>query len=490
MKNKLQNYKLFILFILLGGFISSCSTDADDIGPNPVAPGTPNSENLIVENFIYRGMNEIYLYKSDVPELADGFFASQADRNDYLDNFSSPEELFDDGLTAPQDRFSFLVDDYVELENLFSGVSTTTGMSYGLVRYCEGCSEVLGYVRLVLPNTSADEQGVERGMIFTRVDGQQLTDTNFQTLLAQNTFTISLASLEGEQITPLDETITLTKREYVKNPVIVKKVIEIEGKKVGYLYYDSFTADFDKQLNDAFGEFKSAGVTDLVLDLRYNGGGSVRTATDLASMITGQFAGEVFMTEEWNEKYQTFFENEQPERLINRFNTTIKTGEAINSLNLNRVFVLTTLRSASASELVINGLNPYIDVIQIGETTTGKFQASVTLYDSPNFGRENVNITHTYAIQPLVLKSVNSAGVSDYINGLAPDYELEEDLQNLGQLGDPEEPYLNLALDVILGNRVSIPEIQQSYKPFGESGMNQPNYQKMFIDKLPPVINQ
>lgn len=488
MKNKLHNYKLLILAIVFGGLFSSCSTDADDIGPD--VSGTPDSGLLTVENFIYRGMNEIYLYKADVPELADGFFASQNEKNDFLDNFSSPEDLFDNGLTAPQDRFSFLVDDYVELENLFSGVSTTSGMSYGLVRYCESCREVLGYVRLVLPNTSADEQGVERGMIFTRVDGQQLTDANYNTLLGQNTFTISLASLEGGQITPLDQTITLTKREYVKNPVIVKKVIEIEGKNIGYLYYDSFTADFDKQLNDAFGEFKAAGVSDLVLDLRYNGGGSVRTATDLASMITGQFAGEIFMQEEWNEKYQNYFENEQPERLINRFNTTIKTGELINSLNLDRVFVLTTLRSASASELVINGLIPYIDVIQIGETTTGKFQASVTLYDSPNFGRENVNTTHTYAIQPLVLKSVNSAGVSDYINGLVPDYELEEDLTNLGQLGDVEEPYLKLALDVILGNRVSIPEIEQPFKPVGESGMDQLDYQKMFIDKLPPIINQ
>ena len=490
MKNNLFNSKLLILAVLFGGLFTSCSTDADDIGPESIDnPASPDPEILVVENFIYRGMNEIYLYKADVPELADGFFESRADRNDYLDNFSSPEDLFDNGLTAPQDKFSFLVDDYVELENLFSGISTTTGMSYGLVRYCEGCSEVLGYVRLVLPNTSADEQGIKRGMIFTRVDGQQLTTTNYSNLLAQNTFTINLASLDGNQITSLDQTFTLTKREYVKNPVIVKKVIEIDGKKIGYIYYDSFTADFDKQLNDAFGEFKAAGVTDLILDLRYNGGGSVRTATDLASMITGQFAGEIFMKEEWNEKYQTYFESEQPERLVNRFNTTIKTGELINSLKLDRVFVLTTLRSASASELVINGLKPYIDVIQIGETTTGKFQASVTLYDSPNFGRENVNTTHTYAIQPLVLKSVNSAGVSDYINGLIPDYELEEDLRNLGQLGDPEEPYLKLALDIILGNRVSIPQIEQSYRPFGESGMDQLDYQKMFIDKLPPVIN-
>ena len=157
---------------------------------------------------------------------------------------------------------------------------------------------------------------------------------------------------------------------------------------------------------------------------------------------------------------------------------------------LNKVYVLTTERSASASELVINGLDPYIDVVQIGGTTTGKFQASVTLYDSPNFGRTNTNTTHTYAIQPLVLKSVNSVGVSDYINGLAPDYDTSEDYRNLGQLGDPDEPFLRLALDVILGKRISIPESLEQFKPVGESGMDQLDYQKMYIDKLPENLIQ
>lgn len=482
-------HKFISLLLVLGASFTSCTTDNDDIGPKEPSVD-PETRDLTVENFIYRGLNEIYLYKADVPELADNYFSTTEERNDFLDNYATPEDLFYDGLTAPQDRFSFIVDDYIELENTFNGISTTTGMSYGLVRYCEGCSDVFGYVRLVLPGTSADEQGVERGMLFNRIDGQQLTDTNFGTLLAPETFTIGLASMEGNNITNLDETITLTKREYVKNPIIVAEILEVDGKNVGYINYDSFTANFDQQLNQTFGDFKAAGVTDLILDLRYNGGGSVRTATDLASMITGQFAGEIFMKEQWNAEYQAYFEEEDPERLINRFNTTLKTGEPINSLFLSRVFVLTTLRSASASELVINGLNPYIDVIQIGETTTGKFQASVTLYDSPNFGRTDANTTHTYAIQPLVLKSVNSAGVSDYINGLVPDYEIEEDFRNLGQLGDPDEPFLNLALDVIQGNRISIPQSVEKFKFVGESDMFELDYQRMYIDEVPALIPQ
>ncbi len=481
-------YKLILFTLLFGGFFTSCSNDNDDALNKPIVDG----RNLTVENFIYRGLNEIYLYKADVPELANDFFPTQTEQNDFLDNFATPEDLFYDGLLAPQDKFSFLVDDYVELENLFSGISTTNGVSFGLVRYCQSCTDLFGYVRYVLPGTSAEEKGIKRGDIFNTIDGQQLTDSNYSNLLAPQTYTIALATLNGSSVTPTGVTVTLTKQAYTTNPVLVSKTLDVDGKKVGYLFYTSFTSDFDPQLNAAFGEFKAAGVTEFVLDLRYNGGGSVRTATDLAAMITGQFAGEIFTKEQWNAEYQSYFEStaDLRERLLNKFNTTLKTGELIKSLNLSRVFILTTSRSASASELVINGLDPYIDVVQIGETTTGKFQASVTLYDSPNFGRLNANPNHTYAIQPLVLKSVNSAGVSDYIDGLTPDFQISEDFENLGMLGEPNEPFLKVAIDVILGNKISIPAGVEIFKPVGESGMDQIDYQRMYIDKIPAIIEK
>lgn len=478
-------FKFLFLSFLLAGF-TSCSTDEDDIDEIPTGP----TRNLTVENFIYRGLNEIYLYKADVPQLADGFFSTQAEKNDFLDNFATPEDLFYDGLTTPEDKFSFIVDDYIELENSFSGISTTTGMSYVLSYITSGSNDILGYVRYVLPGTSADAKGVKRGDIFTQVDGQKLTASNYAALLAPSSFTITLAKIEGDVVTDTDVKITLTKQEYNSNPVYIAKTLDIDGKKVGYLMYNSFTADYDVQLNNAFADFKAAQITDLILDVRYNGGGSVRTTADLASMITGQFAGQIFMKEVWNQKYQTYFEQNEPERLLNKFNTTLKTGEAINSLNLGRVYILTSARSASASELIINGLEPYIDVIQIGDVTTGKFTASVTLYDSPNFGRANANTTHKYAIQPLVLKSVNAAGVSDYVNGLTPDYLYKENIRTLGVLGDPNEPLLKLALDVIQGNRVSIPQSIDEFEVLGESNMFDLDYQKMYIDELPPIIPQ
>lgn len=493
---KIEINKFLVFTFCLGLLLSSCSQDDQDftekteenkINPDPTT--TEPASELDVENFFYRGMSDIYLYKKDVAVLADDYFESDADKTRYLENFASPEALFKK-LTASQDRFSYVIEDYRDLNRMSSGTENIHGMSYGLVSYCNSCSEVLGYVRFVYPNTSASENGVERGMIFNRVDGKQLTKSNLNELLGASNFTIGLAKIEDNTVSNLDQSISISLRESVKNPVILSKVLDVNGTKVGYLSYDSFEASFDEELNDVFTSFKSEGVKELVLDLRYNGGGSVRTATDLASMITGQFSNQIFMKEEWNEKYQNYYEQNDPQSLLNKFNAKLRTGTAISSLNLNRVFVLTTSSSASASELIINGLEPYIDVIQIGDVTTGKFQASAALYDSPDYNKDHnaLNTSHFYAIQPLILKSLNADNVSDYVNGLNPDISYKEDITDLGDLGDANEPLLKIALDVIQGNRVSIPQAR-IYPEVGESDMFRIDYKRMYIDNkdLPSI---
>ena len=230
---------------------------------------------------------------------------------------------------------------------------------------------------------------------------------------------------------------------------------------------------------------KSDGISDLIIDLRYNSGGAVESAVDLASMITGQFEGEVFARQQWNQTYQEYFEKEDPERLINRFNTKIGNGDAINSLELSRVYVLTTKSTASASELLINGLSPYIEVIQIGENTTGKFQASVTLYDSPDFGRRGASINHQYAIQPLIYKSLNAQGKTDYLDGLTPAIYQVEDILNLGALGDPDEALLALALSHIQGIQLKMKRSTgQTFETIDESGSKELLYQQMYIPSI------
>ena len=125
-------------------------------------------------------------------------------------------------------------------------------------------------------------------------------------------------------------------------------------------------------------------------------------------------------------------------------------GKTINSLNLNKVHIIITGSSASASELVINGLNPYIDVRLVGEQTVGKYVASITLYDSDNFGRDGANPNHKYAMQPIVLEEVNNLGENDK-DGFEPHIPLKEDLANLGVLGEDNEPLLQAAINDILG---------------------------------------
>src|SRR5690606_5554575 len=180
--------------------------------------------------------------------------------------------------------------------------------------------------------------------------------------------------------------------------------------------------------------------------------------------------GQIFMKERWNEKYQKHYEQNDPESLLNRFTTKTRSGTTLNSLNLDRVYVLTTGSSASASELIINGLDPYIDVVHIGGVTTGKFQASAPLFDSPDYSEDHssLNKDHFYAVQPLILKSSNVNDVSDYVNGLNPDIKVDEDVLDLGPLGDPDELLLKVALDVIKGNRTSIPQVK-TYPAVGES---------------------
>ena len=248
--------------------------------------------------------------------------------------------------------------------------------------------------------------------------------------------------------------------------------------------YNGFISDFNSQLNSVFANFKANNVQHLVLDLRYNPGGSVNTSILLASLVTGQFTGEVHSTEQWNSEIQDIFYNQNPENLINRFPNSLN-GAQLNSLFLDKVYVLTTGDSASASELIINALNSHINVVQIGTTTEGKFQGSITLYDSDDFGREGANPNHTYAMQPLVVKYANSVGFTDYINGLNPDVVLSENPQNYGTLGDENEPLLARALLEISMTNAPI-QFNEVKLPYATSNKFERFSNEMFIDKELP----
>ncbi|MBI6115301.1 S41 family peptidase [Salegentibacter maritimus] len=479
--------KLILFLGLSLGILSSCSTDNDD-ERSPIVKGEEDP-NLEIENYLYDAMSIFYVYEADVAELDENYFDSEADKDEWLASFDSPEDLFNEGLKvpAPKDRFSFILDDYTILENSQSGISTTTGMDYGLVAYGE--NGVFGYVRYVIPGSPADEAEVKRGMLFTEIDGEAMNRSNYQSLLARDGYEISLAEVNENVISETGETIALTREQITENPVFISKTMEVDGINVGYLMYNSFTADFDDELNAAFGDLKAEGVDELVLDLRYNGGGSVESAVDLSSMITGQFEGEIFSKQTWNDLLQSEFTQEE---LVDRFNDKIRTGELINSLNLNKVYVIGTGSTASASELVMNGLAPYINVIHVGSSTVGKFQAAAPLYDSPNFNKQNRNPNHKYVIQPLIYESKNANEDAYYEEGLIPDIEAEEDIVNLLPLGEASETLLAAALADITGNKMAIPAVSYDtrFTKIGESGESNVDYQRMYIDKIPEEVRK
>lgn len=444
-----------------------------------------------VYDFIYKGMNLYYYWKDNVPALRDDNFQNQADLNAYLQGYGSPEELFRSLLFRPTgidavDKWSIIISDYRVLENALQGVVKSNGVEFGL-RYTDDTqTNVFGYVRYILPGSDASTKNIQRGDLFYAVNGTPLNNENYQRLLSADTYTLNLADYVDGAIVPNGEQVVLTRTEYAENPVYYHNTYTQNGHTFGYLMYNGFYSNYDADLNAAFGDLKAQGITDLVLDLRYNSGGSVRTAGYLASMITGQYTGQVFTKEQWNSRLQAHFEANNPAQLQELFSAQLSNGAAINHLNLNRVYVLVTQSSASASELLINCLEPYIDVVVIGETTTGKNVASTTLYDSPNFGRNDRNSSHFYAMQPIVLKTLNKNNFGDYAGGIAPDVSLPENMANLGVLGDVNEPLFAAAITGITGGGRAPQFFRESeFKSFRDSKNMRRFGTEMYIEALP-----
>ena len=435
---------LLLLLLLLSG----CEDNDDNAVP----------KSLEIKDFIWKGMNLYYLWQADVPDLADDRFETQTDLNSFLETYANPTDLFN-SLRVPSstDRFSVIYTDYTVLEGVLSGNTLNNGMDYGLKFTDASQTNIFGWVRYIIPNSDAASKNIQRGAIFYAIDGIPLTNDNYRTLLSSTTYTVNLANYSETggivTITPNGQSVTLTKTNLAENPILLNTVITQGTHNIGYLMYNGFYSSFDNQLNTVFGSFVSQNVTDLVLDLRYNSGGSVATATKLASMITGQFTNQIFAKQQWNAKAQAFYLANNPGSLENKF------VSGLNRLQLNKVYILTSKSSASASELVINCLKPYIDVIQIGDKTAGKNVGSITLYDSPTYAKTNVNPNHKYAMQPIVLKIVDKNGFGDYTSGILPTTSLPENFANLGVLGATDEPLLEAAINQIIGSGKMLPQV-------------------------------
>ena len=461
-----------VFFLALGFTFISCNKDDDP--PKRILDKT-KIDNPI-NHFVWQAMNSWYNWQPNVSNLADSKDDNLETYYDYLNSYSTPESLFESLLydKGNTDRFSWFVEDYEEQGASFRGVNDAYGFEFGVARLCDGCSEIIGFVTYVVPNSPAADAGIQRGDLFYKFDGVELNIDNYRVV---NNFyddeitsiTIEFNTINNGTIVPNNVEKTLNIREVVENPVFYSDIITNNaGTKIGYLVYNGFKYTFHEELNNVFGDFKAAGITELVLDLRYNGGGSVLTSAYLASMIYGGASeNETFAKLIYNSKHADeggFYP------FFNKAFIYDKDGEysgneaTINRLNsLTKLYVITSRSTASASEMIINGLTPYMSVIKVGTTTYGKNVGSITLYDSSNFKKEGVNTLHTNALQPIVFQIYNKLDESEYTQGFTPDYNVVEFASQIKPFGDMEESLLKTALDHISG-AISKPSLAKKSK--------------------------
>ena len=456
----MKNY--FLMFLFIGTSFIACNKNDDAPVIEEEEEQIPEEVDIIVQNFMWQTMNAYYYWQEDVRDLADDRFATQKAYEDFLVGNPDPETFISEKLLFSEDRFTFWSEDYRDLTNSIAGISKSNGLEFGLSRI--GTSDdVFGFIEYVVKNSDASTKEIKRGDYFIGVNGTRLNVNNYIDLLFgdNDTYTLDMADVENNTISENGKEVTLTKQEgLVEDPILVNTVLNIGDKRIGYLMYNFFTLNSGDALNQVFADFKNQNITDLVLDLRYNPGGRGTTATILASLIYGPNTEQLFFKTTYNAKLEAQFE---PGELDNNFLSTTGTANGgmnanLNSLNLNQVYILATGASASASELVMVGLEPYLDVVHIGTTTVGKNQGSITFvddFDNGNFydpDRENeINPNNQWGLQPIVSRVQNSAGFSDYADGLIPDIELDEDITDLGTLGDANEPLLARAIQEITG---------------------------------------
>ena len=464
--------KKFLLFIfLLPAFLILQGCDPGT-SANEVDEITASEE----RQFVWNGLNFWYYWQDRVPDLADERKDDIRSFNQLLNEPNDERALFENLIYRQEDEFSWFIDDYEVHEAARLGTSKSFGFRFGLARE-RGVTgmetgNVFGYVQYVVEGSPADNAGLKRGDIFRGINGENITLSNFARLLDNDIYDLSMATVRRTenwyQINNLDEKVMVQAVDLNENPIHTFRMYNFGSRTVGYLLYNSFRFNFHKELNDRFGTFKEYGVDELVLDLRYNGGGSLLTSAILASMISGESENSVFAELRYNDKRSSNnvefpFLEEVP---IFDGNGEFINDSELNSLGLSRVYILASERTASASETVINGLRPYgVEVIIIGTKTIGKDEGSITVYDAPGAlysprneqQRSMINPNHKRAMQPIVFKIFNAYG-EDYPNGFAPSpgttvqNEFNYLEEGLPPLGDPQEQLFKSALGHMSGS--------------------------------------
>lgn len=355
-----------------------------------------------------------------------------------------PASSFFQTLLYSEDRFSYLTDPS-ETRKEYSSFAWY-GFEYTLLEDHNHPGALFGTVTLVVPGGPADRQGLKRGDFFTGVNGIVLNETNMkeaETILRLGDgLHLSMASLENDTLKN-SGVLDLHAEGFIEQPVYLSQIFTSGSKKAGYIFYNQFNGDYDQELLQRLALMRDKGVTTLILDLRYNPGGEVSTVAKLTGALSRAKADQTFTIYQANSNGGRSERTFQQVISSNNFIPQLFDEVANYRLNVDKVIILTTGSTASASELLINNLKPFTNVIQIGTTTMGKDMASFAIDDRRDPKRTEI------VLHPLIFKLYNALGKGDYNKGLKPDYEINEyTLLPLKPFGSAEDPLLAKALEI------------------------------------------
>ncbi|GET29021.1 S41 family peptidase [Prolixibacter sp. SD074] len=387
------------IFLVAAIAVSGCKkndTPAPTPAPTPavVDAGVQNTANLF---------QDWYLWYKDMPDVD-------------LSTYTDPSKYIDD-IRYSKDHWSFAAPLDQIMALLQSGQSGGWGAGF---KFDLSDSLRIAYVYNSSP-MGADS--VARGWMIRSLDGQLVKDMSIDAInqeLARDQVTFGFVLPDSTY-----KALSISKGDVVMNTVQYSHVYGTNGEKTGYLVFSDFLEPSVADLDTTFTTFKADGVSNLILDLRYNTGGLLTTADSLMSLIAGdKYNNQTYNQQEFNDKHTDANEGNQ-------------IHQKPNSLNLNNIVIITSSSTASASELVIAGLMPFYPVTLIGTQTLGKPVGMSIFQDNQN----------NLAIAPISFRNVNSAGYSDYFDGIPVDYTVYEDVKY--PFGDPNELCLKAALNYL-----------------------------------------
>lgn len=397
----------FCGIIILAQIVCSCGKKTRE------QPNYSSSDSILV--YVDEAMNDLYLWQDKMTKV---------DWHDYSD----PAEMMGDMKYSPIDRWSNVYKKE-SLKSFFTGES----VSYGFMPVWEGSELMVGYV---FHDSDAYRKGLRRGFRIAELKGslpRNIYNWDFFNApsLGEN---IRLYAVNPTET--LDITVTAT--DVVADQVMYSKVFNLGARKAGYIVYESFTTTSKDSLITAMEDFRQQGVNELIIDLRYNGGGEVSVLLEWMSKIMPQrFSGKPFFITKHNAKNT-------------KENAAEKVYPNATSLGIERVFVISTSNTASASEALINGLKPYIEVHHIGERTHGK---PVGMY---------VLEFNNWYVVPIAFEYTNALGQGGFYDGIAPEQYADDDKSY--DWGNPKDPCLAQALHYIANGGYSSTVIASSLK--------------------------